>query len=294
MNRSALVAVVAGALQGVFEWLPISSEGNITLFLTALGSSPEAAVQFSLFLHAGTAVSAGVYYRDELRDVLGALPDWRPGRAFEPAEPSAAGGSVGSASTAAPTGTHDEIPTLSFLGIATLVSGIVGIAAYATLETVVSALTGGAFVALVGLLLVLTGVLQRVADGFEFGGRESPDLVDAVLVGALQGLAILPGVSRSGTTASALLFRGHDGPSSFRLSFLLSIPAALGAGVLVLLDAGVPEVAPTEALLALVTAAIVGYLTIDALMRVVERVPFWSVCIGLGALAMLGGAALAI
>ncbi|MFC4451015.1 undecaprenyl-diphosphate phosphatase [Halorussus aquaticus] len=307
MNRSALVAVAAGALQGVFEWLPISSEGNITVFLTALGSSPEAAVQFSLFLHAGTALSAAVYYRDELRDVLAALPHWRPGSAFDPgnsvaADVSDAPGAAGAPSAGA--GSADrrvasgraasQRPTLSFLGVATLASGVVGIAAYATLDRVVSALTGGAFVALVGVLLVLTGVLQRVADDFEFGGRESPDLVDAVLVGALQGLAILPGVSRSGTTTSALLFRGHDGPSSFRLSFLLSIPAALGAGVLVLLDTGVPEVAPTEAALALGTAAVVGYLTIDALMRVVERVPFWSVCVGLGALAILGGGALAI
>ncbi|WP_135824580.1 undecaprenyl-diphosphate phosphatase [Halorussus ruber] len=294
MNRSALIAVVAGALQGVFEWLPISSEGNITVFLTALGSSPEAAVQFSLFLHAGTALSATVYYRDELREVLGALPTWRPRSAFDPGEPAApSGGSAASNSTGRPR-TASERPTLSFLGVATLASGVVGIAAYETLDHVVSALTGGAFVALVGVLLVLTGVLQRVADDFEFGGRESPDLIDAVLVGALQGLAILPGVSRSGTTASALLFRGHDGPSSFRLSFLLSIPAALGAGVLVLLDTGIPSVAPTEAALALGTAAVVGYLTIDALMRVVERVPFWGVCIGLGALAMVGGAALVI
>jgi undecaprenyl-diphosphatase len=291
MNRSALVAVVAGALQGIFEWLPISSEGNITVFLTALGSSPEAAVQFSLFLHAGTALSATVYYRDELGDVLAALPEWRPESAFS-------------------SGTDDagERATLSFLGVATLASGVVGITAYATLEAVVSTLTGGAFVALVGVLLVLTGVLQRVANNFEsggrdsaalpaafeFGGRESPDLIDAVLVGALQGLAILPGVSRSGTTASALLFRGHDGPSSFRLSFLLSIPAALGAGVLVLADVGVPAVEPLHAVLALGTAAVVGYLTIDALMRIVERVPFWGVCVGLGALAIAGGAALTV
>jgi undecaprenyl-diphosphatase len=295
MERSALVAVVAGALQGVFEWLPISSEGNITVFLTALGSSPEAAVQFSLFLHVGTALSATVYYRDELTDVLGALPDWRPGNAFPDADRrDTKRRDTDRGDTDRGNTDRDETATLSFLGVATLASGVVGIAAYLTLETVVSALTGGAFVALVGVLLVLTGVLQRVADGFEFGGRHAPDLADAVLVGALQGLAILPGVSRSGTTASALLFRGHDGPSSFRLSFLLSIPAALGAGVLVLLDTGVPSVTPTEALLALGTAAAVGYLTIDALMRVVERVPFWSVCIGLGALAMLGGGALAI
>ncbi|MFC7082323.1 undecaprenyl-diphosphate phosphatase [Halorussus caseinilyticus] len=278
MNRSSLVAVVAGALQGVFEWLPISSEGNVTVFLTALGSSPEAAVQFSLFLHAGTALSAAVYYRDELGDVAGALAGWRPREAFAP-DAGASGAS--------------ERATLSFLGVATLVSGVVGIGAYATLETVVSELTGGAMVALVGVLLVATGLLQRVADGFALGGRESPDLADAVLVGALQGLAVLPGVSRSGTTTSALLFRGHDGPSSFRLSFLLSIPAALGAGALVLADTGVPAVAPVPAALAVVTAAVVGYLTIGALMRVVKRVPFWGVCVGLGALAILGGAALA-
>ena len=317
MNRSALIAVVAGALQGIFEWLPISSEGNITVFLTALGSSPEAAVQFSLFLHVGTAISATMYYRHELRDVLGALPEWRPRSAFDPGEPVpsdiASDSAAGARGASGPGGDANgpgasERPTLSFLGVATLASGVVGIAAYSTLEHVVSALTGGAFVALIGVLLVLTGVLQRVADGvesggressvlsnaFEFGSRESPDLTDAVLVGALQGLAILPGVSRSGTTASALLFRGHDGPSSFRLSFLLSIPAALGAGVLVVLDEGIPSVAPTEAALALGTAAVVGYLTIDALMRVVERVPFWGVCIGLGALAMLGGGALVI
>ncbi|MFB6188291.1 MAG: undecaprenyl-diphosphate phosphatase [Halapricum sp.] len=284
MSQSALIAVVVGVLQGIFEWLPISSEGNITVFLTALGSSPETAVQFSLFLHAGTALSAIAYYRDELVDVLGALPAWRPGSAFEPESGT---GGVADGRTA-------QRPTLSFLAVGTLVSGAVAIAAYATLESVVSALTGGAFVALVGALLVATGIVQRVADDVEVIGRGSPTFADAVLVGALQGIAILPGVSRSGTTASALLVRGYDGPSSFRLSFLLSIPAALGAGVLVLADTGVPAVAPSSALLAIATAAVVGYLTIDALMRIVERVPFWIVCVGLGGLAMLGGAALAV
>ena len=303
MDQSTLVALLAGILQGIFEWLPISSEGNITLFLTWFGTDPEAAVAFSLFLHAGTAVSAATYYRgelrelvatlrDELRNLLAAPSSWRP-RSTADSEARAASAAHASGSRAVEP-RDDDRATLAFLVVATLASGVVGLAVYATLEEVVGALTGGAFVALIGLLLVATGVLQRVSQGIEFGEKERPDLADAVLVGALQGLAILPGVSRSGTTASALLFRGHDGPSSFRLSFLLSIPAAAGAGVLVLLDDGVPAIPANDALLALVTAAVVGYLTIDALMRVVERVPFWGVCVGLGTLATLGGVAIGL
>jgi undecaprenyl-diphosphatase len=272
MDRTLLVALVAGALQGVFEWLPISSEGNIAIALTALGSSPSTAVAFALFLHVGTALSATVYYRDELRDELARLPAWRPGDAF-----------------------GDETATLSFLAIATVVSGVVAIGAYTALEDLVSALTGGAFVALVGGLLVLTGLLQRFAGTLTLDDRSHPDAVDAVLVGALQGLAVLPGVSRSGTTASALLLRGHDGPSSFRLSFLLSIPAALGGGVLALADSGgLPGVTLEAAIVSLVVAALVGYATIGALMRLVKRVPFWGVCVGLGGLAVVGGLGLTL
>ncbi|SEP21818.1 undecaprenyl-diphosphatase [Halogranum amylolyticum] len=267
MDRPLLVALVVGVLQGVFEWLPISSEGNIAIALTALGSSPETAVSFALFLHAGTALSATVYYRDELRTELARLPAWRPGDAFD-----------------------GETATLSFLAVATVVSGVVAMAAYTALKDLVSALTGGAFVALVGGLLVFTGLLQRFAGTLALGDRTRPDAVDAVLVGALQGIAVLPGVSRSGTTASALLLRGHDGPASFRLSFLLSIPAALGGGVLALADSGgLPGITLEAAVVSLVVAALVGYVTIGALMRLVRRVPFWGICVGLGGLAVVGG-----
>jgi len=266
MDWSIVVAVVVGALQGIFEWLPISSEGNLTIALSALGRSPEDAVAFALFLHLGTALSATTYYRRELGDVLRLLPDWRPRRAFE-----------------------GEQATVTFLAIGTLVSGVVGIVAYATLEAVVSELTGGVAVVLVGVLLVGTGLFQRVSAEEVVEERSPPGGLDAVLVGVLQGLAILPGVSRSGVTTGALLLRGHDGPTSFRLSFLLSIPAAIGGGVIAYLDAGIGDVTLLAAALALGTAAVVGYATIDALMRVVERVSFWGVCVGLGALAIVGG-----
>lgn len=266
MDRSLLIAVVVGALQGVFEWLPISSEGNITLVLSWLGSSPERAVAFALFLHLGTAVSATAYYRGELRVLIGRLPGWRPGTAFE-----------------------GEHCTITFLGVATLVSGVVGLAAYAVLEEVVSTLTGGAIIILIGGLLILTGAFQRLSTINPGGVSKDPTVSDAILVGIAQGVAILPGVSRSGMTTGTLLLRGYDGPATFRFSFLLSIPAAVGGGLLAYTDTGVGALSPLAGVASLGTAAVVGYVTIDLLLRIVRRVSFWAVCVGLGTLAVGGG-----
>ncbi|MFB6206977.1 MAG: undecaprenyl-diphosphate phosphatase [Haloglomus sp.] len=290
MREALRVAVLVGLIQGIFEWLPVSSEGNVALYLTVVEGLPEsAAVQYALFLHAGTALAATIYYRDEVATVLRTVPDWSPRLAFADQARS----------------------DVTFLAVATVISGVVGIGSYLALEAVVSAVAGGAFLALVGVLLVGTGLLQWVASrrgsetradggagrgsasgldtGTAFGERELGSVPDALLVGVLQGLAILPGVSRSGTTVSALLLRGFDPRVAFRFSFLLSIPAALGAGALVLLDTGVPTVGALPAALALGTSAVVGYATIDGLLRLVRRVAFWLVCLALGALAVVGG-----
>jgi undecaprenyl-diphosphatase len=261
-----VVAAVLGVIQGILEWLPVSSEGTIALVLAALDAAPDSEAQFALFLHAGTGLAATVYYRDELSGILRDAPSWRPGTAFD-----------------------GETAALSFFAIATAVSVVVGLASYLVLEKLASAVAGGAFVAVIGALLVGTGILMRTAESRGHTHRETPGPVDAVLVGALQGVAVLPGVSRSGTTVSALLLRGHDGADSLRLSFVLSVPAAFGAGLLVVLDDGLPTIDPGAATLALALAAVVGYLTVDALVRVVERVSFWKVCVGFGALAMAGG-----
>ncbi len=234
MRAALRVAVVIGLIQGVFEWLPVSSEGNVALYLTVVEGRPEtAAVQYALFLHAGTALAAALYYRGEILAVLRTLPRWRPGGAFA----------------------DRERADCSFLAVATLVSGGVGIVAYLALEAVVSAVAGGAFVTLVGLLLVGTGLVQRAANR---GGAARAD---------------------GGTPAEA-----EDATS-----FLLSIPAAVGAGLLVVLDTGVSGVEPLAAALALGTSAVVGYATIDGLLRVVQRIAFWLVCLVLGGLAVVGG-----
>ncbi|OLZ40762.1 UDP-diphosphatase [Natrinema saccharevitans] len=267
-----LVAILAGIVQGIVEWLPVSSQGNLALFLTVVGTDPGVAVQLALFMQVGTTLSAATYYRAEIAAAVRAVPSWRPDAAYDGA---------------------NAIP--SYIVVATAMTGLVGIPLYVFAVDLAGRLTGGVFIAAIGVLLVLTGVLQLVSESVSMGIRDAPTLSDSVLVGAVQGVAILPGISRSGVTTSALLFRSYDPPAAFRLSFLLSIPASLGAAALTMAGAGgLPGIEPVPALAALGVSAVVGYLTIDALMRIVDRVPFWLVCFGLGGLAIVGGGVVAV
>ena len=259
------IAILIGILQGVFEWLPISSEGNLSIILTALGRTPAHAIQYSLFLHLGTALAATAYFRGEIYRLLADISLLR--------------------TSGYNTSDH------TFLIVATLVSGITGLIAYEFLIQAVSELDGGVLILLIGVLLIGTGLFQRQSSNRPLQTTGSTTYLDALLVGVGQGTAILPGISRSGTTVGVLLLRGYDGHTSFRLSFLLSIPAAIGAGLLGFLDSGgFPSILPIHAGSALLASAIAGYLSIGVLMRFAQRVSFDIICIVLGGLAVLGGA----
>lgn len=270
--RDVVVAILAGAVQGIVEWLPVSSQGNLALFLTVVGTDPEIALQLALFLQVGTTLSAATYYRDDIATALRATTGWRPDVAYD-----------------------GDNALASYVVVACLMTGVVGIPLYVFAVDLAGQLSGGVFIAAIGVLLVLTGIVQLALESVSMGVREEPTLLDSLLVGSVQGVAILPGISRSGVTTSALLFRRYDPASAFRLSFLLSIPASLGGAALTVAGAGgLPGISLDAALAALVVSALVGYLTIDALMRIVERVPFWVVCFGLGGLAIVGGGVVSV
>ncbi|WP_247002700.1 undecaprenyl-diphosphate phosphatase [Halosolutus gelatinilyticus] len=270
--KEYIIAVIAGVVQGIVEWLPVSSQGNVALALTVLGVSPEIALQLALFFQVGTTLSAATYYRDDIATVLRSLPRWRPDSAY-----------------------RGENAVTSYVVVACLLTGLVGIPLYLFAVDLAGRVSGGVFIAAIGVLLLLTGAVQLASESVSAELRNQPTLLDSALVGIAQGVAILPGISRSGVTTSALLFRSYDPAAAFRLSFLLSIPASLGAAALTVVGAGgLPGVSPGAAATALVVSALVGYLTIDALMRVVDRVPFPLVCFGLGALAIVGGGVVAV
>ena len=267
LTTEPAIAVLAGIVQGIVEWLPVSSQGNLSLFLTAIGTTPEVALQLALFLQLGTTISAISYYRGELTAAVQRLPSWQPRTAFQ-----------------------EGNALVSYLVVASFATGLVGIPLYVFAVDIAGNLTGGVFISVIGLLLIITGVLQLGTESGPSGTKQQPTFVDACLVGAAQGIAILPGISRSGMTTSTLLFRSYEPTTAFTLSFLLSIPASIGAAVLTLVDAGgIPGISPFAAAIALVTSGIVGYAAIDVLLRIVDRVPFWGICFGLGGIAIVGG-----
>ena len=164
MSRVDLVVgILAGIVQGVVEWLPVSSQGNLALFLTAVGTDPDVALQLALFLQVGTTLSAATYYREDIRRAIEAVPGWRPDSAYD-----------------------GENALVSYILVACTMTGLVGIPLYIFAVDLAGELSGAVFVGLIGVLLVLTGGVQLTSESVSMGDRRQPTLVDSVLVGAVQ------------------------------------------------------------------------------------------------------------
>ena len=251
-------AAVLGLLQGLFEWLPVSSEGVVAgVYTLIFDASLDEAVSFALWLHLGTVPSVLVALRHDFMDIAREVAAW-------PRAPSS---------------------TVRFLLVATLLSGVVGLPLLLTLSEI-SSVGGTAATGLIGCLMFITGYLQlrrREADNHVRGNLT---LNDALLVGIAQGLAVIPGLSRSGMTVAVLILRQVDRKRALALSFLLSIPASLAASLYVGIDSGL--VFDAEAILAAGVAFVVGLVTIKGLLAAAARVNFGWFVVSVGAV-MIGG-----
>jgi undecaprenyl-diphosphatase len=246
-------AALLGLIQGLAEWLPVSSEGVLTAVQSfAFGAPLPDAVNFSLWLHLGTVISALAAFRSDVWDVVRDI-------ARRPASPS---------------------PMTAYLILATLSSAPLGFLLLLGLFEF-SEIVGAVAMAAVGILMLVTGAVLIKSKSSGTRTRDDMRWSDAVLTGIAQGLAALPGLSRSGLTVSALLWRGVDRREALTLSFILSIPASLGAGLYAALSAG--YYASPEAAAALAVSALTGFVTIRALMSVAQRLNFGWFVLLLGA-----------
>ncbi len=256
--------LILGVVQGITEWLPVSSEGINTLILLHFFHKPlSEAIRLSIWLHTGTLLAALVYFRRDVVELLRYLPRYLRGLG---------GGSQTE---------RDRLTT--FLVVSTVCSAVIG-APLMVFGLSQWEIPTGWVIAVIGIFLIVTGLVQRYARRSS-GTKTTAGIKDAVLLGVVQAFSVIPGLSRSGITVSALLFRGYEARAAMRLSFLMSIPVVLVAGVGLGLLGGASFDLP--ALGGIAAAFVFGLLTIGALLRLANRIPFWQFCLFLGGVSLL-------
>lgn len=261
---NAFAAVLVGIVQGIFEWLPVSSEAVITLILTQLlNTDPGPAVNASIFLHLGTMFSALIYFREEYLEILRNLMEnlQKPGEIMQTESGS----------------------LTAFLIVSTAITSVIGGTIYiAGVETAVKNPT--IFYLLISAALLLTGVM-RLYQKDESRKFTDVNLQDSAITGLLQSFSIIPGISRSGITAFGFLYREFDARSAFHLSFLMSVPTILIGNIGVQIFSSFQY--SNMYLLSTAVAGIVGYLTIDGVLKIADRAEIAYICFGLAVLAAL-------
>lgn len=246
-----LEQIILGAIQGISEWLPVSSEGLIFLVKTNFFhdfSGIRDLAEDVLFLHLGTFLSALIYFRKDVWKILKTCFKFKKS-------------------------SEGNRKLVVFLLISTLISGIFGFGLLLALDRVGGEFTSAtkSITILIGVLLLITAYLQIKAESG--GGRKGRDIKkrDGIILGFVQGLAAMPGLSRSGLTVSALLLGNFNKETALKLSFLMSLPIVLAGNLILNLDKFALSI---TSLAGLLTSFIFGILTIDLLLKLSRKINF--------------------
>ncbi len=235
--------ILLGILQGLFEWLPISSEGIVALFSNFLIKDFNA-VDVAIFLHLGTSFAVLIYF----------WKDWIKLISFKDNE------------------------FLKFFVIATIISGGLGFLIYDFSKQVVM---GGGLLILMGLGLLLTSFFQKKQINFNLNKKLAP-----YVMGILQGLSAIPGVSRSGSTIFGLSFFEKDPYKILKISYLLSAPVVLGSSLYLYFKN--PEIITQGGWIALIFAFVFGIFTLKFLLDLSRKINFSLFTFIFGIICILG------
>lgn len=258
--------IILGIIQGITEWLPISSEGFLLLVSSNFFGDVDVNlfIRQALFLHLGTFFAALIYFRKEVLELFKGAVNYRESDA----------------------GTKKF---LRFLLITTIISGILGLAIlnffdFINIQKV--PLTSTSINFLIGFVLIFTGVLQLKLSSAGYRKKLNLNNNDGIFLGILQGLAVLPGLSRSGLTIFGLLFRNFDKTAALKFSFIMSLPIVLIGNIMLNFS---DILFLKEMFFGFVFSFIFGLLTIHLLMNFSKKVKFGFFAIFFGFLAVLAG-----
>lgn len=249
-----LDAIFWGIIQGLTEFLPISSSGHLVL-IPALLDRPAPDLATSAMLHLGTLVAVLVYYRS---DIAAMARFDRPARRL-----------------------------ITLIVIGSIPAAVLGLTFESRIEELVSEPT------VVAWFVVVTGLILLASTLLRLGDRRITEIrpVDSIIVGVAQSFALIPGISRSGMTITAGLARGMERTEAARFAFLLGIPVIAGAGLLQMVEAlSAGESIPSEVWVGMVAAGLSGYAAIAILLRLLTRVglaPFGIYCVAFGLLSVV-------
>ena len=246
LSRDLLIALLAGLIQGVAEWLPVSSKTLILLTFLAYGFEAQTAYLMGLAINGATAVAAIIYFRGEILEMLSSIRSPRRYR--------------------------EGFALLKFLIISTILTGLIAIPLAKASREIISFNESIAMIIMGSLFLlttILTWLRARIAGGVD--EVKEAKLVDAALAGFAQGFSALPGVSRSGITIFTLILLGHTPRNSLKLSFLMGIPVTIGG--IIYSCIAMPVLIESEIIILGVSslaAIIVSLFTISGLLKLSE------------------------
>ncbi len=273
---SYLSSILMGILQGVAEFLPISSSGHLALFqqFFNMENYEESQMFFSVLLHFGTLVSIVVYY---YRDILEMIREF-----FLGARDLAQGSKTP--------------PPPARRMVLLIIVATLPLFAVLPVKKLIENATGNTI--FVSLCLLITGCILFVSDRLARGSKTAKNatILDALLVGLAQGFGTLPGISRSGITISAGMMRGYERSFAVRFSFLMSLPAVFGATILELKDAieggGIQAEMIPVCLVGMLVSGVVGYFAIHLVNLLANKGKFGVFayyCWGVGLVSLIAG-----
>ena len=286
---SVLESIFLGIVQGITEFLPVSSSGHLAILENIFHIETNGSMLFDIMLHLGTLVAVFiVYHKDIWSMIKEAL--FMAGDIFSNLHTFILN-KIHKTSLKYKKIVHNSYRKFVVLIlVSTVPTGLIGVLGKDIVEG------AGETLLIPGICLLITGVLLLMAE-LKKEGNKTPKTVsygNGLVIGAAQGLATLPGLSRSGTTIATCLFCGLDRKFAVKYSFILSIPAILGAAVLEIKDVVAEPIQASQIAVyavGMVFAGVVGYICIKTMLIIVRKKKFHYFayyCFAVGIVAIVG------